>query len=160
MEKWTKLMIRHGFHPEDEETGITSQWLAQTFATLIQQRQHLDAISETDWMEALQQTAKQMVFRNDIPGRETLVDPTKNELPLIQIDPYVRGIVRWLNMMHIYTIYSCDGEGVRPATIYFLEDLSAQQLAIIRACTPQQIRIKAEKEKQPYSIRADTSMTF
>ena len=147
MEKWTKLMIRNGFHPEDEETGITSQWLAQTFATLIQQRQHLDAISETDWMEALQQTAKQMVFRNDIPGRETLVDPTKNELPLIQIDPYVRGIVRWLNMMHIYTIYSCDGEGVRPATIYFLEDLSAQQLAIIRACTPQQIRIKAEKRK-------------
>lgn len=91
-------MIRHGFHPEDMETGITSQWLAQTFATLIQQRQHLDTISETDWMEALQQTAKQIVFYNDdIPGRETLVDPTKNELPLIQIDPYVRGIVRWLN---------------------------------------------------------------
>ncbi|MED4988116.1 M20/M25/M40 family metallo-hydrolase [Parageobacillus toebii] len=148
MEKWTKLMIRHGFHPEDMKTGITSQWLAQTFAALIQRHQHLDTISETDWMEALQQTAKQIVFYNDdIPGRETLVDPTKNELPLIQIDPYVRGIVRWLNMMHIYTVYSCDGEGVRPATIYFLEDLSAQQLAIIRACTPPHVRIRAEKRK-------------
>jgi tripeptide aminopeptidase len=148
MEKWTKLMIRHGFHPEDMETGITSQWLAQTFAALIQRHQHLDTISETDWMEALQQTAKQIVFYNDdIPGRETLVDPTKNELPLIQIDPYVRGIVRWLNMMHIYTVYSCDGEGVRPATIYFLEDLSAQQLSIIRACTPPHVRIRAEKRK-------------
>ncbi|MED4970714.1 M20/M25/M40 family metallo-hydrolase [Parageobacillus toebii] len=148
MEKWTKLMIRHGFHPENTETGITSQWLAQTFATLIQRHQHLHTISETDWMEALQQTAKQMVSHNhDIPGSETLVDPTKNELPLIQIDPYVRGIVRWLNMMHIYTFYSCDGEGVRPATIYFLDDLSAQQLAIIRACTPLQVRIKAKKRK-------------
>jgi tripeptide aminopeptidase len=148
MEKWTKLMIRHGFHPEDTETGITSRWLAQTFTTLIQRHQSLDTISETDWMETLQQTAKQIVFYNDdIPGRETLVDPTKNELPLIQIDPYVRGIIRWLNMMHIYTVYSCDGEGVRPATIYFLEDLTAQQLAIIRACTPQQVRIKAEKRK-------------
>ncbi|AEH47525.1 M20/M25/M40 family metallo-hydrolase [Parageobacillus thermoglucosidasius] len=151
MEKLTKLMIRHGLHPKDAETGITSQWLMQTFATLIQRRQHLDGISETDWIEALQQTAERMIFHHrDIPGKETLVDPRKDDLPLIQIDPYVRGIVRWLNMMHIYTVNSCDGEGRRPARIDFLNDLSATQASIIRACTPKSVHVKLEKRRATF----------
>lgn len=151
MEKLTKFMVRHGFLPEDAETGITSQWLAQTVATLIRRHQHLDAISETDWVEALQQTAEQIIFHHrDIPGKETLIDPTKDDLPLIQIDPYIRGIVRWLNMMHIYTVNSCDGEERRPARIYFLNDLSATQASIIRACTPKSVHVKLEKRKATF----------
>jgi len=154
MEKLIKFMIRQGFLPEDAETGITSQWLAQTFATLIQRHQHLDTISETDWLEALQQTARRMVCHNhDIPGREMLLDPRKNELPLIQIDPYVRGIVRWLNMMHIYTFNSCDGEGRPPARIDFLNDLSATQASIIRACTPESVDVKLKKRKAAFSYK-------
>jgi len=145
MKNSVKWLIRHGFLPHGEETGITGQWLGQILAHLIRQGQSLKQLSEQQWMEALTQTAKQLTRHPSVPGRESLIDPTKNELPLIQIDPYIRGIVRWLNMMHIYTICSCDGEGRRPAELYFLHDLSAEQLTIIRTCAPKRINVRLSR---------------
>jgi tripeptide aminopeptidase len=151
MTNWNNLFIRHGFLPYDLEEGTLSQWLTCTFILLQQSGKQLDTVSETEWMEALQKTAQNIVRRNNtIPGMESLIDPTKDELPLIQIDPYIRGIVRWLNMLHIYTVYSCDGHSQRAATIYFLEELSYEQISIIRACTPSNVKVKFEAKKAKF----------
>ncbi|MGP3562451.1 M20/M25/M40 family metallo-hydrolase [Geobacillus sp. BK01] len=150
MEKHMKWMIRHGFLPGGE-TGITGQWLGQTLANLIRQGQSWEQLSEQQWMDVLAHAAKQIDTYFDVPGRESLIDPTANELPLIQIDPYVRGIVRWLNMMHMYTICSCDGEGKRPAVIYFLDDLSAEQRTIIRACAPKRVKVHFSERHPRYA---------
>lgn len=145
--KLDRLMIRQGILPEDFNNGIHAEWLKDTLAVIRQLHNDVKSITETEWINALQLTAQMFAYDYRVPGKETLVNPKSGELPLIQIDPYVRGIVRWLNMLGIHTMISCDGEGCGRAYVGFLDELTAQQVNIIRACTPETVRVRFRKKE-------------
>jgi len=135
-------MIRQGFLPGEVNQGINTEWLQDTLTAIGQLSTDEHSMTETEWIDALQQTAQMFNYDPRVPGKETLIHPKFGELPLIKIDPYIRGIVRWLNMLGIYTIISCDGEGRGRAYVGLLEELTAQQVNIIRACTPDAVRVR------------------
>ncbi|RSD28585.1 M20/M25/M40 family metallo-hydrolase [Mesobacillus subterraneus] len=78
------------------------------------------------------------------PGPGMLIDPIKGDLPLSDIDPYIRGAVRWLNELGIYTFGSCDGHGKRSAFIFLKKYPNSKQIELIKAAVPASIKCRIE----------------
>ncbi|MDV2686481.1 peptidase M20 [Alkalihalophilus lindianensis] len=77
----------------------------------------------------------------------TRIDPIKQELPLAELDPYIRGIVRWLNELGIHTTSCCDGHNSRPAVVHFKSHLTNPQIRILKACTLPEVRLRIEGKR-------------
>lgn len=59
-----------------------------------------DQIKYEDFISFLQESTKTI----NSPGRGMLIDPVLGDLPITDFDPYVRGVIRWMNELGIYTL--------------------------------------------------------
>lgn len=101
------LLARHGLMKEDfftSQESIAAQ-------ILLHLKTAAYALKE-EWNDLALITAIREVGRKiNSPGRQVLIDPVSGDLPLTVFDPYIRGVVRWLNELGIYTLCSCGGHG-------------------------------------------------
>jgi tripeptide aminopeptidase len=146
--KWNTLLSRHGFKLSDLEgqdwNGNTiSGFLSRSLSMVEGMNKNKDQISEQEWLNILQEVSSKM----EGYGGETLIDSSLYELPLMNIDPYIRGIVRWLTELGMYTVYSCDGHNRRSAYVYTKHILSFKQMNIIRACSVPGISVRFDGKK-------------
>ncbi|PLR98529.1 M20/M25/M40 family metallo-hydrolase [Bacillus sp. T33-2] len=81
------------------------------------------------------------------PGPGMLIDPVQGDLPLTDFDPYIRGIVRWLNELGIYTFGSCDGHGRTPAMILLKKFPNAKQLEVLKTAALEEIDFRCEGKR-------------
>ncbi|MDV2686484.1 M20/M25/M40 family metallo-hydrolase [Alkalihalophilus lindianensis] len=143
------LFARHGFLQSDLIDGLTGEkskigtFLQGALDHLTNNLQLSQDIEQDAWSEALEH-ASQNVERI---GGEMLIDPTKQELPLAELDRYIRGIVRWLNELGIHTTGCCDGHNSRPAVVHFKSHLTNTQIRILKACTLPEVKIRIEGKR-------------
>jgi tripeptide aminopeptidase len=137
------LLARHGLQKEDLKRSIhgegcnagkllmdTEQWFHEVG----------DGITDEDFISLLQESAKTI----DSPGRGMLIDPVLGNLPITDFDPYIRGVIRWLNELGIYTFGSCDGHGRGEARIFLKKYPNGKQLERLKAAIPPSLRIRIE----------------
>lgn len=143
MKKFNYVFIRYGLHLGDLENYFSGE--ETVYGEILRKTMDhmVDSANEADI-----ETALQLAFQQtDGPGGETLVDSSIYELPLTMIDPYIRGISRWLNELGIFTFYSCDGHNKRPAVVELRNYLKPQHRKIIEAATPSSINLQIRGKK-------------
>ncbi|WP_138418309.1 M20/M25/M40 family metallo-hydrolase [Aquibacillus sediminis] len=147
MNKLEKLLARQGLQMKDLELPSHEQKLLNLTLSNLKTTNPSDAkladLSEEMLINHVQQAASYM----DGIGRGSLVDPRRNELPLSDMDDYIRGIVRWLNELGIYTSMSCDGHDRRAAMLWLIEPLTRKEMDVILTCTPDDLRVKFHGKK-------------
>jgi tripeptide aminopeptidase len=144
MKKFNHLFIRFGLHLGDLEDYLSGK--ETVYGDIL--RKTMDHVGDSAASESDVDTALQLSFKQtDGPGGETLVNSSIHELPLSMIDPYIRGISRWLNELGIYTLYSCDGHNQRPATVELRNYLKPQQRKVIEAAIPSSINLHIRGKK-------------
>jgi len=142
MNKWQ--LVRHGMVLEDTDSTSNAGELLHYLITSLEERNiSLNTVEENTIIEILQQAKSHI---NGV-GMETIIDPRSEELPLSEIDVYVRGIARWLNEIGIHTHMICDGHNKRPATIHLIKPLTKAQMDLITTCAPSSLRIRFEGKK-------------
>jgi tripeptide aminopeptidase len=137
MKKFNYVLVRHGLHGADYENFLVGK---ETIYGQILNRM-MGHLSKPLNEEAIENALMLAFEETEGPGRETLVDPTRQELPLSMLDPYIRGIARWLNELGIHTFCSCDGHNTRFAEIYLKSYLKPSHKQIIEAATPSSINL-------------------
>jgi tripeptide aminopeptidase len=137
--KNTHLLIRYGFKASDTigrysgQPSHASKLLEQTLANLGITFGNLASATEEQWAAALKAASFQIERR----GGECLVNPTLGELPLADMDLYMRGICRWMNELGIYTIHSCEGHGRRLPMVGALNHPTRKQIELLRLLAPE-----------------------
>jgi tripeptide aminopeptidase len=78
------------------------------------------------------------------PGRGMLIDPVGGDLPLTDFDPYIRGVVRWMNELGIFTIGSCDGHSRGSAKVNLKKYPTGKQIVLLKAAVSLRLRIEGK----------------
>ncbi|GGK28327.1 hypothetical protein GCM10010965_21490 [Caldalkalibacillus thermarum] len=153
-----KLLARYGFQLSDgnkegrARESHAGRLLNETLAILrCKQISQLSTVAEQEWVTALKQASAQVKG----PGKECLVDPRQGELPLSDIDLYMRGIVRWLNALGIYTTYSCDGHGKKRPYVYLLNTPTVEQQHLMTVCTLNEFKLFFRGKKVSFDVGHD-----
>jgi tripeptide aminopeptidase len=142
------LLTRYGFKTSDTigrysgQPSHASKLLEQTLANLGITFESLDTVTEEEWAAALIAASFQIERR----GGECLVNPTLGELPLADMDLYMRGICRWMNDLSIYTIHSCEGHGRRLPMVGTLNHPTRKQIELLRLLAPEGMTILARNK--------------
>jgi hypothetical protein len=137
------LLARHGLQKEDLMRSINSEGCnAGKLLMGTEQWFHEvgDQIMDEDFISFLQESAKTI----DSPGRGMLIDPVLGDLPITDFDPYIRGVIRWMNELGLYTFGSCDGHGRGEARIFLKKYPNGKQLELLKAAIPPSLRIRIE----------------
>jgi tripeptide aminopeptidase len=134
-----KLLARHGLHNDDFFTapnGVAAQMLVnlKTMTSIKMELNDFDIINK--FIEVSSEI--------NSPGRGMLIDPVSGDLPLTDFDPYIRGIVRWLNELGIHTFGSCDGHGKKPAHIFLKKYPNSKQIELIKTAVPSSLNYRIE----------------
>ncbi|TMV49587.1 M28 family peptidase [Paenibacillus mesophilus] len=137
------LLTRYGFKLSDANDRFSfrrthaCELLTRALHRVGTTIEQLQEVSESVWADALQAVSFQIERR----GGECLVDPTEEELPLADIDLYMRGVARWLNELGIHTFHCCDGHGRRTPIVGLLTQPTFEQLKLLRAIAPEGMTI-------------------
>ena len=132
------LLARHGFKREEKPFSHAGALLNAAMQYLQGRLAAPEEVDEALWMEALEHAAA----RVPCLGREGLVNPLTEELPLASIDPYMRGIVRWMNELGIHTRCCCDGHGEKAPMAALLQLPSEKQIRMLAFCLPEGLRMR------------------
>lgn len=142
------LLARHGLKesdltmPANAKENYAGKLLAKTMKLIANAGLAFDTIPERKFITLLEEAAKKVGG----PGLEALIDPTEDEIPYTQIDTHLRGIIRWMNELGIYTLGSCSGHGKRPADIQLYSYIRASQLEKFKAAVPENMRLVARSK--------------
>ncbi|MET3289294.1 UNVERIFIED_CONTAM: tripeptide aminopeptidase [Brevibacillus sp. OAP136] len=156
----TTLLAQFGFKPSDLESRYSfrrshaSELLNQTLCNVGTTLEQLDQVSREKWMEALQMASFQIERR----GGECLVNPMEEELPLADIDLYMRGITRWLNELGIYTAYCCDGHGRRIPKVELLTYPTNKQVRLLQSVAPEGMVIRVRGKSISFECNHDREL--
>ncbi|WP_114167128.1 M20/M25/M40 family metallo-hydrolase [Exiguobacterium sp. TNDT2] len=123
-------LARHGLKTASEET----EWLKRMSGDVEQQLHGQPDATDEDIMEWLRMTSDNL--NGNEMGGERLFQPETEALPYHVFDPYIRGIVRWMNELGMLTQACCDGHGKRPAHVFTLEPLTKNQRHVLRETVP------------------------
>jgi tripeptide aminopeptidase len=143
MKTFASMLKRHGFVKEDLfKRSFAGNFLNKT-VTLMSALPAMDeSISEATWISFLEQVKTKVSI-----GRETLIDPVGRDLPLADIDLYIRGVTRWLNKFGVYTTYSCDGHDRRSAYVYVKNMVTEKQRKFLQVCAPENITVRFARNR-------------
>lgn len=136
MKTWNQLFVRQGFKLKArngqrfdcfEESEENVEFLLRSLDQLsIHYRfghKVLEIISgpcsEEEWLKVV-----------DFKGRGR-TEAMGGALTLEAFDTYISGLVVELNRLGFMTVYSCDGHGRRPASIYFMNEVTAKDARIL-----------------------------
>ncbi|MEC1526096.1 hypothetical protein P9D43_29335 [Neobacillus niacini] len=137
------LLARHGLQKEDFMRSMNGEGCnvgKLLKGTELWFHEVGDQITEENFISFLQESAKTI----DSPGRGMLIDPVLGDLPITDFDPYIRGVIRWMNELGIYTYGSCDGHGRGEARIYLKKYPNGKQLELLKGAIPPSLRIRIE----------------
>lgn len=137
-------LARYGFQMSDLSVELPGR--VSKNGTLLRQAlrnagttiEGLGSIADIKWQEALRQACRQV----DRLGGEGLVDPRVDEVPLADIDFYLKGVIRWMNALGIYTRHCCDGHGERMPTASLQASPTKEQKHLLRMCAPEGITLR------------------
>jgi hypothetical protein len=133
-----RLLARHGLKLSDAPKSHAGELLDATLSNLGAKEKPPEEVDETVWLDALTRACGQVSRR----GGEGLVNPLVSELPLADIDPHVRGIVRWMNELGIHTAHCCDGHGERTPYVALLHQPTMEQLRLLKTCLPDGMKLR------------------
>ncbi|MDN3016072.1 M20/M25/M40 family metallo-hydrolase [Paenibacillus sp. BSR1-1] len=139
------LLARHGLMKKDlagKKETFGAKLLSETLNLMVKYGQSLDTLPEKEFITLLKEASRIV----DGPGREMLINPLFSDLPLTMMDSYIRGMVRWMNELGIYSICSCDGHGHGRARIDLLKHLSFSQMKLLKTAAPEGIQLKIERK--------------
>jgi tripeptide aminopeptidase len=151
-------LARHGLQKEDMVEFIQGD--LSNAGKLLMHAEELfhengDQVTDEMFIPFLQESAQSI----HSPGRGMLIDPVHGDLPLTDFDPYIRGVVRWMNELGIGTFGSCDGHGRGEAKIFLRKYPTGKQLELLKAAVPPSLRIRIEgKNIRVYYPKGDRSM--
>jgi tripeptide aminopeptidase len=152
--KKNQLLARYGLKKSDQPDSHAGQLLWRTRMNL--GGIHLDhtaEVNESEWFKALQQASRQV----DRFGGGCLIDPQTSELPLADIDPYMRGVVRWMNELEIHTAYCCDGHGKRTPYVVLMHNPTQKQLQLLKTCLPDGLQMLCQGKRISLETEGDTA---
>ena len=128
----TILLARHGLSQDDR---FSKTHVARLTQSILQ-------YPTNDWSDRrLIEWIQQVPFQ-DLPGREAMINPLTDDLPYQSFDPYIRGIVRWLNTLGILTLSCCDGHARGQASITLQQAPSLEQWQLLELALPQQMTMQ------------------
>src|SRR4051794_3347812 len=137
------LLARHGLQKEDVKREFHGD-LCNAGKLLMGTEKMVNEIGHeiTDemYISFLQETSKTI----DSPGRGMLIEPVHGDLPLTDFDPCIRGVVRWMNELGIFTIGSCDGHRRGPAKVYLKNYPTGKQIQLLKAVVPPNLHLRID----------------
>ncbi|MGJ9384328.1 M20/M25/M40 family metallo-hydrolase [Salipaludibacillus sp. CF4.18] len=156
--KFSTLFIRQGFNVSEREENVfdcgyeSEENIAFLMKTLDAGNVSYDCngfllnlkdseFAEKEWLTLLDVRGR---------GRTELVDtqPWKTRLRIEKLDLYISGIVNELIRLGLYTGFSCDGHGVRAASVYLLhEDDLETASELLLACGIEKVRTNGKELK-------------
>lgn len=140
MKNYNHVLVLHGLHVGDMKKPSQSVYHSILQKTM---EQFTGAVTEDAVENALQNAFK----KTDGPSKEILIDSSLHDLPLSILDPYIRGIARWMNELGIHTTYSCDGHNQHPAVLTLKNYLKPNKKRILEAATPAKIKLSYHGKK-------------
>ncbi|MFC4402510.1 M20/M25/M40 family metallo-hydrolase [Gracilibacillus xinjiangensis] len=146
MKSVEKLLVRHGLEMNDVE-------MTNDYATIAQLIVAKEVQNDYEIMETINECDK--VYMH---GGEASVDPHQHNLPLVEMDAYIRGITRWFNALGIYTTMSCDGHNQRPATIYLEKPLTFKQKEMLQAIMPPSLRMTVTGKRMRLNYQSSENL--
>lgn len=138
-----RLLVRYGFKPSDEPSSHAGELLDATLRNLSLRHVQPGNMEESQWLEALARASEQVSRL----GKEGLVDPQISELPLADIDLYLRGVVRWMNELGIHTAHCCDGHGEQTPNIVLLRPPTEEQWILLKICLPNGLKLRRQRRQ-------------
>lgn len=103
----------------------------------------LPTLEDAEWAN----TVKNASYGVERRGGECIINPLEEEIPLADIDLYMKGIIRWMNELGLYTLYCCDGHGRRTPYVSLFSYPSSKQLRLLHACAPVGMTIRPQGKK-------------
>lgn len=143
MKNINQVLVQHGLHEGDLTQHLNGK--KTSYGEILSQVKNI--ASSVDNTNSIEQILLNVLERTNNFGMETLIDASKYELPLTAIDPYIRGISRWMNELGIHTLCSCDGHNKRPAVIYLKNYLKAKEKKMLEAAIPSSIILQIHEKK-------------
>ncbi|MGN7177553.1 M20/M25/M40 family metallo-hydrolase [Cytobacillus firmus] len=162
MKSWNTFFIRQGFavreYTENEfdlfleteenieflmecllKTGV--KFTCQHFLLTI----HSEAVTEKEWLAAAD-------FPHRGYGEGLWFHAEKEEPKIRELDLYISGLVRQLNRLKLFTMGSCDGNGIRYASIQFLHGISMDKVAkLFSIISDKKVRVRNQRLILPHS---------
>ncbi|WP_413299797.1 hypothetical protein AA0X95_16840 [Bacillus sp. 1P10SD] len=138
MKTWNQLFNRHGwllleeegnqFNCKNETVGnlqFLFECLEKANIPYIFNQNRLilleKEMEEKEWIECIQ-------FPHRGKGEGLWFRPGEESPKVQELDVYISGVVRQLNLLGFYTKGSCDGHGKRPATVMLTKDCNMEML--------------------------------
>lgn len=156
--KTNLLLARYGLKESDlihnplKKRNIAGELLVKTLDLLnINSLRQLEEMTEEEFLMAY----KKASYDVQRMGGEALINPLHEELPLNDIDLPMRGIVRWMNELGIYTAYCCDGHGKRTPCVYLLTYPTQKQVQLLRVSAPMDLKLIFQGKKVIFQIKED-----
>jgi len=147
-----EMMARHGL----------KKWVNETNKVLSELSYSIQKRIEGERVEDEQIAAYIEDFQNEggpwsSIGQEQLFNPKTEELPYYAFDPYIRGIVRWMNELGMMTRMCCDGHGEGRAYVEMDEFLTGRQMRLLKLCIPtdSSIRVRFLKSSRGHKVIFD-----
>lgn len=147
-----EMMARHGL----------KKWINETNKVLSELSYFIQKRIEGERVKDKQIAAYIEDFQNEggpwsSIGQEQLFNPKTEELPYYAFDPYIRGIVRWMNELGMMTRMCCDGHGEGRAYVEMDEFLTGRQMRLLKLCIPtdSSIRVRFLKSSRGHKVIFD-----
>lgn len=161
MKSWNTLFIRQGFAVREysknefdlfNETEENIEFLIECLqkAGVNFTRQHFfltiqsEPVTEKEWLVAAD-------FPHRGYGEDLWFDAEKEEPKIRELDLYISGLIRQLNRLKLFTMGSCDGNGIRYASIQFRPGVSMDKVAkLFSIISEKKVRIRNQRLILPH----------
>lgn len=149
-----EMMARHGLKEWMNETNKVLNELSYS----IQKRIAGEQVKDEQIAAYIEDFQNEEGPWNSI-GQEQLFNPKTEELPYYAFDPYIRGIVRWMNELGMMTRMCCDGHGEGRAYVEMDGALTKRQMDMLSFCIPSDsaVRIRFLKGFRGHQVIFDYS---
>lgn len=151
-----EMMARHGLKEWMNETNKVLSELSYS----IQKRIAGERVKDEQIAMYIEDFQNEEGPWNSI-GQEQLFNPKTEALPYYAFDPYIRGIVRWMNELGMMTSMCCDGHGEGRAYVEMDGALTERQMHVLTLCIPSDsaVRIRFRKGPRRHTVIYDYSQT-
>ncbi|MFE4525379.1 M20/M25/M40 family metallo-hydrolase [Cytobacillus firmus] len=162
MKSWNTLFIRQGFavreyaenefdlfHETEENIEFLMECLQKAGANFTRQHFlltiHSEPVTENEWLAAAD-------FPHRGCGEGLWFDAEKEEPKIKELDLYISGLVRQLNRLKLFTMGSCNGNGIRYASIHFRPGVSMDKAAkLFSIISDKKVRVRNQHLILPHS---------
>lgn len=162
MKSWNTLFIRQGFavkeyaenefdlfNETEENIEFLMECLQKAGADFTRQHFfltiHSEPVTEKEWLAAAD-------FPHRGYGEGLWFDAEKEEPKIKELDLYISGLIRQLNRLKLFTMGSCDGNGIRYASIQFRPGVSMDKaVKLLGIISDKNVRVRNQRLILPHT---------